>query len=287
MGTWPNLIIVGAMKCGSTSLHNMLDAHPDIHMSEDKELNYFIKELNYSKGEAWYTSHFKEGYKYNGESSIGYTKKVEFPGVAKRIFEKLPNAKLIYLVREPVQRSISHYLDDLLYKQNKQEDYPDVNDVLNDITSHVIQCSSYSIQLSEYLNYFNMDQIKVLKFETMKSSLSELSKEVGDFLNVKEFDFSSIHANSSSEKKVKNKFFKKMSNTSFYKSVRTSIPDSISTILSQNKLIERITKTKLKEHSFNLREETVQFAQRYFKDDLMKLEEITGLSFADYYSNYS
>ena len=54
----PNLIIVGGLKCGTTSIHHYLGLHPEIHMSKPKELNFFVEELNWDLGLDWYASRF-------------------------------------------------------------------------------------------------------------------------------------------------------------------------------------------------------------------------------------
>src|SRR3712207_4013889 len=60
-GVLPNLIIIGGLKCGTTSLHHYLNLHPSISMSRPKELNFFVEELNWELGPGWYGSHFDEG----------------------------------------------------------------------------------------------------------------------------------------------------------------------------------------------------------------------------------
>jgi hypothetical protein len=67
----PNLIIIGAPKCGTTSLHHYLSLHPQISMSREKELNFFIAERNWSKGIAWYAAQFAADNKVRGEASPG------------------------------------------------------------------------------------------------------------------------------------------------------------------------------------------------------------------------
>lgn len=65
----PNLIIIGAMKCGTTSLHNYLNLHPQICMSQDKEPEFFVEEKNWPKGLTWYESFFPYTAKIIGEST--------------------------------------------------------------------------------------------------------------------------------------------------------------------------------------------------------------------------
>ncbi len=95
----PNLFIVGSMKSATTSLHNYLDLHPDIFMTKDpwKEPGYFVKEINLGKGIYWYLDLFKDAKneKFLGESSVGYTRSPNYPGVPERIHDFCPNAKII------------------------------------------------------------------------------------------------------------------------------------------------------------------------------------------------
>ena len=107
----PNLFVIGAMKSGTTTLHEYLGSHPEICMSDRKEPGYFVEEYGWSNGVDWYLRQFsgdgKE--KYLGESTTDYTKLPRFKGVARRIAEFNPGAKIMYLLRDPIERTISHY----------------------------------------------------------------------------------------------------------------------------------------------------------------------------------
>src|SRR5918992_682833 len=109
----PNLIVIGAQKCGTSALHHYLHLHPDICMSAQKELNFFVESKNWSKGLAWYESNFrgKDGKaKIYGEASPDYTGYPAAPGVPARMHSIVPDAKLILMVRHPVDRIISQYI---------------------------------------------------------------------------------------------------------------------------------------------------------------------------------
>ena len=90
----PYVIIIGAMKSGTSNLHANLQLHPDIGMSKFKEPSYFNESYK-SRDLSWYKSLFNSGKKINGESSPNYTKKDLYPGTAKRMYDTLPNVKLI------------------------------------------------------------------------------------------------------------------------------------------------------------------------------------------------
>src|SRR4051812_14286994 len=110
----PNLIIIGAQKCGTTSLHKYLHCHPEVEMSKPKELDFFAEKSTKStwfKGSEWYKSCFPQSdAKIYGESSPSYTGYPIFKNVPARMHGLIPDAKLIYLVRDPIQRVVSAYI---------------------------------------------------------------------------------------------------------------------------------------------------------------------------------
>ena len=110
-GALPNLIVIGGLKCGTTSLHHYLNLHPEIAMSRPKELNFFVAELNWDLGPDWYASHFDRAAPVRGETSPHYTNLPRFGGVAERMREVLgAEARIVYMVRDPIDRMLSHYL---------------------------------------------------------------------------------------------------------------------------------------------------------------------------------
>jgi hypothetical protein len=101
----PNLIVIGAMKAGTTSLHAYLSLHPEIFMSANKEPRFFTEEWNWHKGLEWYEAQFPERVTIRGESTPDYTKLPEIRNVPERIHSLIPDVRLIYLVRDPIDRS--------------------------------------------------------------------------------------------------------------------------------------------------------------------------------------
>ncbi|MBW1859792.1 MAG: sulfotransferase domain-containing protein, partial [Deltaproteobacteria bacterium] len=101
---------IGALKCGTTSLHYYLGLHPEISMSREKELYFFVKECNWYKGVDWYKSHFSGQSRIYGECTPIYTAYPVYRGVAERMHGVVPGAKLIYVVRDPIDRLVSHYV---------------------------------------------------------------------------------------------------------------------------------------------------------------------------------
>jgi hypothetical protein len=102
----PGAVILGAQKCGTSSLHNYLTQHPGVIAPLRKEVHYF--DVNYGRGESWYRAHFgREGEPgLNLDSSPYY---LFHPAVPRRMHELLPDARLIVLLRDPARRAYSHY----------------------------------------------------------------------------------------------------------------------------------------------------------------------------------
>lgn len=94
-GSLPNLIVIGAHKGGTTSLHHYLRQHPQIFMSSLKELDFFVDEFNWPKGIDWYRKQFSSVAPIRGESSPSYTHFPKLKGVPERIHHLIPDAKLI------------------------------------------------------------------------------------------------------------------------------------------------------------------------------------------------
>jgi hypothetical protein len=108
--TYPNFIILGTQKAGTRWMLNMLVQHPDIFMAQS-EVHYFDRPDNFAKGPEWYASHFEDA---RGEAAIGektpsylIMEKKDPTGMARRIHELVPTAKLIAILRNPVERAIS------------------------------------------------------------------------------------------------------------------------------------------------------------------------------------
>lgn len=177
----PNLIIIGAMKCGTTSLHHYLSLHPEIHMSKTKELDFFIKEKNWKQGINWYRAQFTESASIIGESSPNYTKYPAFQGVPERMAQLLPEAKLIYLVRDPIPRIISHYLHQYIDRSEKRSFKEAFASLEN---NHYVRCSLYSMQLDQFLEFYPISRILVVSLEELIQDRIQTLKKIFSFLQV-------------------------------------------------------------------------------------------------------
>jgi sulfotransferase family protein len=180
-GALPNLIVIGGLKCGTTSLHHYLNLHPEIAMSRPKELNFFVEELNWPLGRDWYASHFERGAPVRGESSPHYTNRPAFAGVAERMREVLGgDLRVVYVVRDPIDRMLSHYLHNL----GGGYDERPLADALADPQSSYVSRSRYFFQLEPYLETFGRDRIQIVSREELKDARPETMRRAFEFLGV-------------------------------------------------------------------------------------------------------
>ena len=102
----PNFLICGAGKSATSWLHLCLPQHPDVYVPLEKELHYFTHNLD--KGSSWYQSFFRY---HKGESAIGEISPsyMNYDTATQRIFDFDPTIRLVFILRNPVERAYSEY----------------------------------------------------------------------------------------------------------------------------------------------------------------------------------
>lgn len=181
-GALPTFVIIGAQKCGTTALHAYLSRHPEVAMSRPKELDFFIAEANWSRGEDWYRERFDPGFAVRGESSPNYTAFPEHDGVPKRMAALVPDARLIFMVRDPVDRVRAGYFHRY---SNRAESRPMREAILDPAQSYVDR-SRYHLQLTRFLEHFPMERILLLEQEELLADRRETMRRVFSFLEVED-----------------------------------------------------------------------------------------------------
>lgn len=185
----PNFLVIGAMKGGTTSLFRYLDAHPDVYMPPAKELRFFVEERNWGKGLAWYEDQFREAgsARVIGEASPAYTNYPEWSGVPQRISEVLPDVRMIYVIRQPVERMESHYRHETIMGR---EQLP-IDDAVTTDSPYFFR-SCYALQLEQYLPLFDLDRILVLTSEQLRKDRPGAMTKVWNFLDLEPIDESDV-----------------------------------------------------------------------------------------------
>jgi hypothetical protein len=203
-GTLPDFLIIGAQKCGTTFLYHLLCQHPYVEPAATKEVHFF--DTNFAEGVQWYRSHFlppsqKDGRKVlTGESSPYY---IYHPHASKRAAKVVPQAKLIALLRNPVDRAYSDYnhkfreareplsfeeaieAEEERLKGEKEKMLADENYAsINYRKFSYLSRGVYVDQLKEWRRYFEEEQLLILKSEDFFESPQATFDRVLAFLGL-------------------------------------------------------------------------------------------------------
>lgn len=197
----PDYIIVGTMKGGTTILHDFICEHPNVVAAKQKEIHYFS--LFYNKGESWYSDHFSEADSsvVTGEASPTYFD-MDSGGVIPRLISKdIPNIKLILVVRDPVERAISHYnhycvVNKLEYLQEMGPERffnLSYSDALKCTTAehihlfHALSFSCYSNRFNQYKSIFG-DNLLVVTNQSLRTHPHDVMAQVHSHIGLEEID---------------------------------------------------------------------------------------------------
>jgi hypothetical protein len=211
----PDFVLIGAAKAGTTSLYALLDRHPDIFMPKVKEPEFFARDDRYAEGIESYAAAFAAAApgQIAGEASTIYSLSPLFPKTAERIAAHIPQARIIYVMREPVSRAYSYYVQIIKNYQNVTRDpavhrsfeefvlperragaaprdkvFSRANAHLPDIPELCLAGSDYVTQIEAYLAHFPPEQCLFLTFEDFVSDRPACLRKITDFLGVAPLD---------------------------------------------------------------------------------------------------
>ncbi|MFL2570223.1 MAG: sulfotransferase family protein [Flavobacteriales bacterium] len=195
-----NTFIVGAPKAGTTSLHHYLNQHADVSMSSVKEPNFFsskeVESLFYNSkcvddSNDYHKLFSIEKRQIRGEASVSY---LFYENVPKRIHNYNSEAKIIIMLREPIERAFSHYLMDcrLGFCSEKLEDIIADPQSYPQYFQQYLELGNYYSQLKRYHDIFGKEQLLVIFYEDFKTDTKKVMKSVFSFLQIEqqEIDFS-------------------------------------------------------------------------------------------------
>ena len=176
----PDFLIIGAMKCATSSLHEQLALQQGIFMTELKEPNFFSDDEEYNKGMDYYLSHFESASfeDLTGESSTHYTKLPTYPRTIERLKNHIPDAKFIYVMRHPIDRLVSQYIHEWSQKFINVKINPAIEKY-----PELIAYSQYSMQIQPYFDTFGQEKVLPVFFERLlkypQSELERICKFIG------------------------------------------------------------------------------------------------------------
>ncbi|NOZ13579.1 MAG: sulfotransferase domain-containing protein, partial [Acidobacteria bacterium] len=191
--------VAGAPKCGTTSLYMFFQEHPDVFVPERKELHFFsFPEVADTYYKVPFVTTLEEYLScYHGAGRFKVTADVSpsyffHETAAKRIYNFNPEARIIILLRNPVERAISHYLMDcqIGYQMSPLKDFFIKTDKNRRYFKEYIEMGFYSRQLRRYYDIFPENQILVIFSEEMKENEPDAVSKLCRFLGIREFGLS-------------------------------------------------------------------------------------------------
>ncbi|WP_417511581.1 sulfotransferase domain-containing protein [Methylophaga sp.] len=266
--TKPNFIIIGAMKSATSTLHEQLALQPGIFMSTPKEPNFFSDDDVYQLGLNWYRGLFAKANEDDicGESSTHYTKLPDYPNTLARMSSYLPQLKLVYVIRHPIERLVSHYIHQ--WSQNVIR--ADINTAI-DSFPELINYSRYSMQITPYIEQYGRENILLVFSEAFREEPELELERVARFIGYDEpvvWHETLPEQNVSNQRVRRFKGYNFLVNNSILATVRRSlIPKGLRNFVKQQLVMKKRPELTL---------ESQRKLEKIFNDDLNILSQLTG-----------
>jgi hypothetical protein len=182
-GRLPTFLVIGAMKAGTTSLYHYLRDHPQIFMPPTKEIMFFDERHNWHRGVDWYRTRFADAGDAPavGEASTSYTKYPVVDGVPEKIASVLGSPRLIYVLRDPIERLRSHYL----YNLTRGTEWRSIEEAVASEPAYV-DFGRYAMQLERYLPHLGLDAMLLVDSRDLRAERQTTLSRVYAFLGVDE-----------------------------------------------------------------------------------------------------
>ncbi len=291
----PTFFVIGAAKCGTTSLHEYLDLHPDISMSSIKEPMFFVPEdfgrgwkfspLVRSKSE--YLGLFDPECGIRGESSTVYSAFPNCPGVAERIHREVPDARLVYLTRDPIERAAAWWVQTMTARlaANRNagglKDFREMVLPFDAVGNYLTWPGMYATQIRQYLEFFPKESILVIDSSELEADREAVLAEVFRFIGA-DPDFTtpgfSEKYNTHAVKKMESSLYVRLSSSKALRKGLGLLPEQL-----REHAIERVRSPLLvpsvkPEIDPEIRRELEQL----FRPEVEELREFTGKSFSSW-----
>ena len=285
----PNFLCIGAAKCGTTTIFDILKQHNEVYTPSFKEPHFFDIESVYRNGLDWYQKTYFS--KVSDEKIIAdFTPSYLYEKNApKRIFNSLGSGvKFIVLLRNPVDRAYSHYLHTkrdeyenlsfqqaLLEESRRLEKAKESDDYLTELRLSYVKQGLYGRMLSNYFNYFQRENFLIIHFEEeFINKREETIKRILEFLSLDTTQKLNIHLRSNQASEARFKFIKRfMRRKGWWRETLKALIPSLK--------VRQIIKNRLQRlniRSFTPKEIPVkhqkQIFEEYFEDDVIELEDL-------------
>ena len=284
--TLPNFLIVGVQKAGTTSIYNYLREHPQVYMSSVKETNFLEKDWENLPPEQQNKNGIVTLEKYSelfagvkdeiaiGEASPNYL--FHYESSAARIKKYVPNAKLIVVLRNPVERAYSDHLmhmrDAIGYRSlSEQIKY-------SSHKSFILRKGFYYIPLKYYFDQFGQEQIKVFFYDDLRDNSQEFMQSIYQYLGVNDEFVPNTTRKAQVAKIPKNKTINNLLNRkNILRSTTASILKKVMSVETRQKLRDRLINLNSQtKKAVPLSAEDRQQLIELYREDILQLQDLVG-----------
>ena len=192
MTTLPTFILGGAQKSGTTTLHHLLSSHPEVFMPRTpQELHFFDFEEDFAKGLNWYSRFFEDA---DNAFAVGQTSPqyLFLPAVPQRIRDCIPGARLIFILRDPIDRAHSHYWhqvrkgrETLTFEEAIETEEARTSQSFENLCRFSYTARGfYARQVSRFRRFFDEDQILLVRTEDLRKDAGAVLDKCYDHIGV-------------------------------------------------------------------------------------------------------
>ncbi len=270
----PDFVVIGAMRAGTTTLYELMRKSGAVSVPRMKETDYFMLSRTYSRGISWFLAQFDDLSKPICDISPNYARNIDFPSPPDFIHRTNPEAKLIYCVRDPIERAKSQYRH--MYAAGIDMPMP------GGLSAHkegpvVVDASLYATQTRAYLNYFPIEQFYFVDLKELVKDQAATLKNLYDKLGVEtvpETVFEQVIANTSNDVAGMPKFWGQLRRSPIGEQLRAITPRSL---LRPAKFM--VAKLSPQQDIPELNQDDIDYIRRSVEADAAEFRKLTGLAF--------
>jgi hypothetical protein len=277
----PTVIGIGAQKCASTWIYDVLSDHPQVRMSTCKELDFFS--YHYDRGLSWYERHFgrsEPGFAV-GEISPSYFHE---PAVPERVQAFLPNVKIVVALRDPAERAFSHHRHAVRLGDVKGSDLSFETALPRN--PMYLEQGRYATHLQRWLDRFSEEQLLILLFEEVARAPDVVAGRLYRFLDIDPGHLSSRIGQRSNESHTIPfhglERTRKALRAAFHRTGLGAAWDGVAAS-GGRRLYHRLNRQPSDRTIPPLKNETRAWLRAYFRDEVLRLEVLTGRNLSDWY----
>lgn len=162
----PDFIVIGAMKCGTSTLAKQLELQRGVFMTTPKEPNFFSDDAIFAQGPGWYAALFDGAAPgdLKGEASTHYTKLPTYPQTVARMQAALPALRLVYMIRNPMERAVSHYIHEWSEGRLGED-----ADAAFASSPEIVDYGRYGMQIAPFIEAYGRAAIHLTSLEQIKA----------------------------------------------------------------------------------------------------------------------